>query len=152
MKTKLRRFIASLLIVSVTGLGLPLPAHAGIVSTDTTIQADRDRIAAMLDRPDVRAQLEARGVNAAGAKARVAALTDEEVAQVAAGIDSLPAGGDPFNTAIFIVAMAVLLVVGGILLVAKLISHVVSSASADAKEKTHDDSRTNPEQEQAPKQ
>jgi len=95
MIARLRRLIASLLIVSIAGLGLPLPAHAGIVSTDAALaSAERNRIASVLDRADVRAQLEAYGVGTADLKARVAALTDEEAAQLAGQLDRLPAGGD----------------------------------------------------------
>src|SRR2546430_14011542 len=94
MIARLRRLVASLLVVSIAGLGLPLPAQAGIVSTDAALaSAERDRIASMLERADVRAQLEAYGVRAADVKARVAALTDEEAAQLAGRLDSLPAGG-----------------------------------------------------------
>ena len=92
---KIRRFIASLLVVSMTGLGLPLPSQAAIVGTDAALAAaQRDRVATMLDRGDVRAQLEAHGVRPADVKARVAALTDEEVAQLAGQLDRLPAGGE----------------------------------------------------------
>lgn len=134
MKTNLRRSIASLLIVSIIGLGLPLPVQAGMVSTEASVAADRDRIAAMLDRSDVRAQLEARGVNADDAKARVAALTDEEAAKLAAEMDALPAGGDPFNTAIFLLAMAVLipvLVVMGVIVLVKKVAGGPKQISRD---------------------
>lgn len=95
MMTKLRRLIASLLVVSIAGLGLPLPAHAGMVSTEAVVStsSDRDRIATFLERDDVRQQLQAQGVSPTDVKARVAALTDEEAAQLAGRIDSLPAGG-----------------------------------------------------------
>jgi len=91
MIAQLRRLVASLLIVSIAGLGLPLPAHAGTVSTDAALaSAERDRIVSTLDRADVRAQLEAYGARAADVKARVAALTDEEAAQLAAGSTACP--------------------------------------------------------------
>lgn len=95
MMTKLRRLIASLLVVSIAGLGLPLPAHAGMVSTEAVVStsSDRDRITTFLERDDVRQQLQAQGVSPTDVKARVAALTDEEAAQLAGRIDSLPAGG-----------------------------------------------------------
>jgi hypothetical protein len=96
MTTKLRRLIASLLVVSISGLGLPLPAQAGMVGTDAVVSStsgERARIAAFLDREDVRAQLQGQGVSPEDVKARVAALTDEEAAQLAGRIDSLPAGG-----------------------------------------------------------
>ena len=84
----LKRLVSSLLIVCLAGIGLP--ANAGMLSID----ADRAHIFSVLDRDEVRAQLEANGVNPADVKARVAAMTDEEAAQLAGQIDSLPAGGD----------------------------------------------------------
>lgn len=91
---KFRKLLASLLIVSITGLGVPLPAQAAMVGTENALASShRDAIHGMLDRADVRAQLEARGVNPADVKARVAALTDEEAAQIAERIDQMPAGG-----------------------------------------------------------
>ena len=84
----LRRLIATILIVT---LALPLPAHAGMVSTSETI--NHERIVALLERAEVQAQLAAYGVSPDELKARVGALTDEEAAELAARIDSLPAGG-----------------------------------------------------------
>ncbi len=148
MNTNLRRSIASLLIASITGLGMPLPAQAGMVSTDQAIAARRDRIAAMLDRSDVRAQLEARGVNLSDAKARVAALTDEEVTQLAGRIDSLPAGGnDPlsgFFAALVVAAILAVLVVSILILG---IIRIGQGIAALSKQTTPADSRTGAGQE-----
>lgn len=97
MRTLTRKLIASLLIVSVAGMSLPLPAQAGMLDTTAVLTADgsseRQRIAALISRADVQVQLAARGVSPADVQARVAALTDEEAAQIAAHIDELPAGG-----------------------------------------------------------
>jgi hypothetical protein len=82
-----KRFVSVLLIVCLAGIGLPV--HAGMLPTD----ADRTRIYSLLDREEVRTQLEVHGVNPADVKARVAAMTDDEVAQLASQIDRLPAGG-----------------------------------------------------------
>ena len=104
-----RRLIASLLIVSLTGLGLPLPAHAGMIGTDSVAASgDRDRIAGLLDRAEVRAGLEAYGVSPADVKARVAAMTDQEVTQLAGQIDRLPAGGDGVGGVLFLVVFVFL--------------------------------------------
>ena len=111
MITKLRRLIASLLVVSIAGLGLPLPVQAGMVGTDAITSptgTERERIATFLDRADVQAQLQAQGVSPSDVKARVAALTDEEAAQLAGRIDSLPAGGDILG--ILLVVFIVLLI------------------------------------------
>jgi hypothetical protein len=109
MLAKVRRVIASLLVVCITGLGLPLPVHAGMLATDSVLgSAERERIATFLDRAEVRKALEAQGARPADVKARVAALTDEEAAQLAARIDSLPAGGDALGV-ILIVFLVLLL-------------------------------------------
>jgi hypothetical protein len=84
----IKRFVSSLLIVCLAGLGLPV--HAGMLPTD----ADRAQIFSVLEREEVRTQLRANGVDPAHVKARVAAMTDEEAAQLAGQIESLPAGGD----------------------------------------------------------
>ena len=94
-----KRLIAALLIASTTLMGLPLTAHAGIVSTDTTLTAtvtdgNRDRVNTFLARSDVRQAMEARGVDSADALVRVQSMSDAEVAQVAGRIDQAPAGGD----------------------------------------------------------
>ena len=89
-----RKLIASLLVVSIVGLGSPLPTHAALISSDAAAaQSERARIINVLDREEVRAQLAARGVSASEVKARVEALTDEEAADLASRMDELPAGG-----------------------------------------------------------
>jgi hypothetical protein len=93
-----RRFVAIILILS-----LALPAHAGMIATD------HGRMAEFLDRAEVQAQLQAYGVSAAEVKARVGALTDEEAAELAAHIDTLPAGGVNIISAIVIVFLVLLL-------------------------------------------
>ncbi|HLY52142.1 MAG TPA: PA2779 family protein [Steroidobacteraceae bacterium] len=93
--TFFRRSISIALIVSMLGMGLPLSAQAGMVPTPTVAAAPaKERIMGLIERSDVRAQLQSFGVNPADAKARVAALSDEEATQLAARLDSLPAGGD----------------------------------------------------------
>jgi hypothetical protein len=100
MNSRFMRIISRLLIVSVMGLGLPLQlAHAGLVGTDKVAlsaqaQSEREHIRTFLDREDVRNELQAQGVDVNTAKARVDALTDEEVQKVAGKLDKMPAGGD----------------------------------------------------------
>ena len=94
MISKFQRAMASLLIVCVCGISVPLPALAAMIETQSVATfSDRDRLASMLDRADIVAQLELHGVNSEDVKARVAALTDDEAAQLAGKMDSLPAGG-----------------------------------------------------------
>lgn len=89
--TILRRLVASLLIA--TTITTAAPAQAAMLAADAALGAERQRIVELLERDDVRGQLAARGVGVDEAKARVAALTDAEAAEIAARIDALPAGG-----------------------------------------------------------
>ena len=100
MNSRFMRMTSRLLIASVLSVTLPLQStYAAMVETDMVApsvqsQSERVLITTFLDREDVRMQLQTQGVNAIDAKARVAALTDEEVHQVAGKLDKLPAGGD----------------------------------------------------------
>ncbi|HEY3076008.1 MAG TPA: PA2779 family protein [Burkholderiales bacterium] len=92
MIATLRRLIASLLVICIA---VPLPSQGAMLATDTALGAgQRDRVNLLLERADVQARLADFGVQAADVKARVAALSDDEVAKLAAQIDSLPAGAD----------------------------------------------------------
>jgi hypothetical protein len=92
-----RKLLAMLLVASIAGWSLPMPAQAAMVGTDSVLASDRPddryRIATLLNRADVRAQLAAYGVSPADVQARVAAMTDAEAAHLAAEIDKQPAGG-----------------------------------------------------------
>jgi hypothetical protein len=94
-----KRLTASLLIASTTLLGMPMVAHAGIVSSEQSFAAQtqsdaRDKVNAVLAREDVRAGLAERGLSAELAQDRVKAMTDDEVATLAGRIDQAPAGGE----------------------------------------------------------
>jgi hypothetical protein len=72
------------------------PALAGLVGTGEVAapeQSERERVKALIARPEVAKKLETLGVLPNDAQARVDALTDEEVRVLAARIDALPAGG-----------------------------------------------------------
>lgn len=104
------RCIAQALIVCTLGIGMPLPASAGIVTTDQ-VQAstERDKVRSFLDRTEVRSQMQALGVDADAALARVNALTDEEVQNLAGRIDQLPAGGDSILGILFAIFIILLI-------------------------------------------
>jgi hypothetical protein len=94
-----KRFIASILIIATTLLGLPMQAQASMVSTEEALSSpasaqQRERVAEFLARDDVRQALQSHGVTGEAATARVQAMTDAEVAQLAGRMDQLPAGGD----------------------------------------------------------
>lgn len=94
-----KRFMSALLVVAITMAGLPMNAHAALVSTDEVVTAEaaavsREKVNAFLAREDVRKALMAEGVAQDAVQARVQAMTDAEVAQLAGQVDRAPAGGD----------------------------------------------------------
>lgn len=94
-----KRFTASALIVSTTLFGMPMVAHADMVSSSEAFasqtQTDaRSKVNAVLARADVRAEMASRGLSPEQAQERVKAMTDDEVATLAGRIDQAPAGGD----------------------------------------------------------
>ena len=102
--------ISAMLIICTAAAGFPVPAYAGVVSTEAALAtAPRDRIAGMLDRAEVRQQMEAMGVRQDDVKARVAALSDEEAARLASQMESLPAGGNGIIGALVFVFLVLLI-------------------------------------------
>jgi hypothetical protein len=88
---------------------MPLPASAGIVTTDQIhASAERDRVKDFMAREDVRAQMQSFGANADTVHERVDALTDQEVSELAGRIDQMPAGGDVLGV-IFLVFIILLI-------------------------------------------
>ena len=80
-----------------------VPAHAAMVHTDEILKEtqrnlDGESLRMLLDRSEVRKQLEAWGVNSEEAQARVESLTDQEIAEIAAQMEQAPAGGSAFGT------------------------------------------------------
>ena len=83
-------------------------SQATMIATPTEHQG----LLRILERADVQQQLQTHGVSLEQAKARVAALSDAEAAQLMAQIESLPAGGDGVGvviTALLIVFLVLLL-------------------------------------------
>lgn len=108
---KLRRLSKPVIhVVAVGVLALSVhfpPAHAAIVGTETVVSAqqamqDRSRVQDLLNREDVKEQLLRAGADPRQVAARVDALSDEEVHQLAAKMDSLPAGGDALGVLLFV--------------------------------------------------
>ena len=94
-----KRFIASCLIVCISTAGLPLTAQASMVSTDEISPAsssviNRDKVNTYLARGDVQKAMQAQGVSPLAAAARVNAMSDVEVAQLAGRVEQAPAGGE----------------------------------------------------------
>lgn len=131
----MRCFVARTLIVTLCSTFNPR-AEGAVIGTDTAINADRERILILLDRPEVTVQLEAYGVRMSDARARIAALTDAEAAQLSAEIDKAYAaagGGDAFVALLMVplTIIAVIVLIPFFLLGAVVYGVVTGKGSAD---------------------
>lgn len=101
------RSVASVVVVALLAIGAPSPLSARVVTTEEALSAavgapadraatplaERAALDALLARDDVRAQFEALGVDPVQARERVQALDDQQVRELAARVDQVPAGG-----------------------------------------------------------
>lgn len=102
MMKRLLRILNPLLILSLMMGTMPMAVQAQpsqLVSTQSAldslqISAERERINDLLARADVREQLVNYGVELNEVEARVAALSDQEVQQMAEQLDKMPAGAN----------------------------------------------------------
>jgi hypothetical protein len=108
--TTFRRTLAYILILCTLAMGFQAPVQAALLGTEAALASgSRDRVLSALERSDVRDRLQAYGVSADEVKARVEALSDDELAQLASGIDNLPAGGDSIIGAIVFIFLILLI-------------------------------------------
>ena len=101
MRTLLRTVAMAIVLVAPQ-------AYAGLIGVEDT---ERDRVKSMLERPELATQLEKMGVSSADARARVDAMTPEEVSQLAGRLDQLAAGGALSNQDLLIIILLVLLLI-----------------------------------------
>lgn len=107
-------FFASLLLAFACGT-----AYADLVGTDEAAasvepakpDADREKVRAFMERPEVAGKLKAMGVSPSDATARVAALSDKEIHMIAGKVDMLPAGGRITNNDLLLIVVIILAVV-----------------------------------------
>ena len=114
MKSVAFRIICRVLIASLFAMSFQ-SAMAGMIGTEQAVaaasaQAERAALINTLSRSDVANQLQSQGVDPEAAKARVASMTDQEVAALAGKIDSLPAGASSSGTG-WAIAIVIVLVV-----------------------------------------
>jgi hypothetical protein len=105
-----------LLVGAALALFIPQGARAGTIATEDALSAqqavqDRERIKALVARPELAQALEKLGIAPESARARVDAMSDAEVRTVAGKLDALPAGGALSNTDFLLVVIIVILVV-----------------------------------------
>ena len=108
--------ILMLLALGVAAAAVMPRGYAAMIPSDAAQapagpQAERSRLKAILGRPEVAAGLQKYGINAEQAAARVDALTDEEVVQLAGRIDALPAGGVLTNDELIVILLLVIVLV-----------------------------------------
>ncbi|MCL7743603.1 PA2779 family protein [Guyparkeria hydrothermalis] len=106
--------IASFTMGSMPAMATPSAVVDGMVTTQEAMSADRtsadrERIAELLNRDDVRNQLVAQGVAPAEVEQRVAALSDEEVRQMNERLDQMPAGANAVVGALFVAFLILLM-------------------------------------------
>ena len=90
-------------------LSFALPqARAGIIQTE---DLERERVMAMLERPEVQAEMQKMGVAPGEAAARVGAMTAEEVRSLAGRLDALPAGGARMSDQTLLLIIIIILLI-----------------------------------------
>ncbi|MFO7808096.1 PA2779 family protein [Guyparkeria sp.] len=105
--------IASFTMGSVSAMAAPSAVVDGLVTTQEAlnadqVSADRARVMELLSRDEVRDQLVAQGVDPAQVEERVAALSDQEVREMNARLDQMPAGANAVVGALFTVFIVLL--------------------------------------------
>ena len=114
MRKSLQRGISGVLAFTIAGSTLLSSAQAASIGTEelaraaapaeSVLSAEEARVQVLstFERADVQRQLVERGVSLEQARARVAAMTDDEALAVARQIDAAPAGGDVVGSIVFI--------------------------------------------------
>lgn len=101
------------LSILVLGLALAMPqARAGMIATDAAQAGDeRTRVRAMLARPELARGIERMGIAPQEAAARVDAMTEAEVSQLAGRLNALAAGGAVSDRDLLLIILLILLIV-----------------------------------------
>ena len=109
MKSVWARTLCRLLMVLMIWSPMQL-ANAGMIGADqvasSASHADRNTVLQFLNRAEVQSQLQSMGVDASTVKDRVAAMTDQEVQQIAGKIQNAPAGADTAGVIILLLVVA----------------------------------------------
>lgn len=98
-----------LLTTMVIGVVMAVPqAQAGMIGVEGT---ERERVKSILQRPELAAELEALGVAPIEARARVDAMTPQEVSELAGRLDARVAGGAVSDRDLLLVVILLLLLI-----------------------------------------
>ena len=94
-----------------TALLMP-QAHAGLIAADEAqAQDERSRVKALIERPELARALQKMGIAPQQAAARVDAMADAEVLQLAGRLDAALAGGQISNEQLLLIIIIILLLV-----------------------------------------
>jgi hypothetical protein len=112
--TLFRRIAVAALLVPFLATTVVLPASAAMIGTELALAAEQRaaneaKVKETLSRDEVREQMIALGVDPGEAKARVSALSDTELAELATGMDTLPAGAGAGEVIIIIFLLLLVL-------------------------------------------
>ena len=94
MQSTMKKMTCRALVVSLLALSFQT-ADAGMISADRAANSapvGRAMVLSALDRAEIAAELQAQGIDPTMARARMAAMTDEEVQAMAQDIQTAPAG------------------------------------------------------------
>jgi len=115
MTQRVRTFVVELSLIVALGFALALAipqANAEMISTDRAQAGEeRSRVKALIERPEAAQALQKMGIAPREAGARVDAMSDAEVRQLAGRLDALPAGGALSNEQLLLIVIIVLLLV-----------------------------------------
>jgi hypothetical protein len=111
MSTRARAFVLDVTAALLLGLTLALAApqvQAEMIQVD---DLERERVKSLLARPEVAAELEKMGLPPQEARARVDAMDEGEVRQLAGRLDALPAGGQMNLLLLIIIILLILILI-----------------------------------------
>ncbi len=117
MSALMKRVMAMLVCVSLVS-GYSTATWAGVVSTGQMLQQqagiDRSSLVSALERDEVRQRLIELGVDPEQAKLRIAALDDEQVGEIQAHLDALPAAAGVLEAVVAVLVVLVILDLVGV--------------------------------------
>ncbi len=115
MIQRLRNLFIDFWVVLAFGLAAALlvpQAYAGMIGTEAAqAQDERIRVKAMLERPELAKGLEKMGLTPSEAVARIDALGDGEVLQLAGRLDAAIAAGQISNETLLLIIILVLVLI-----------------------------------------
>lgn len=110
MSNRPRAFILEITAALLVGLALALAVpqvQAEMIRVD---DLERERVKSLLARPEVAAEMEKMGIAPQEARARVDAMDEAEVRQLAGRLDALPAGGQMSTQNLLLLIIVILLI------------------------------------------